>query len=364
MGLGVLWAAYGFSYQGSIEGKDQFNRTLELKISDLNKPVYRDLVTLMDDSHLFPKAYLWGFADTIRAGLEGRGDDEHMFFGEVVEGRAPYLYFPAVLLVRIPLALWLLVLLGLTVIILGAIRYRRDSNPFTREQWIILLFVSGYILVHLLALASGRTSYGGIRHVMPAAAGLGILAGAAAYFRNGALGRKRIWIPAGLLVLAFIMTIGEKRIYEYHNELVGGTENAYKYFVNEGIYLGQRFYEIEDFFKDIELDSTEQISSWSWLMREEVKAAGLDMERGVVKDIHDDDNEAGRIKGYYIIEMPTYNTWPNWDPSRLDALETRKRLGNLNIAYGELSDPEYWARSMSGAIFRYLAENREYDWPV
>ncbi|SFR48031.1 Dolichyl-phosphate-mannose-protein mannosyltransferase [Robiginitalea myxolifaciens] len=364
IGLGVLWAAYGFSYEGSIEGKDQFNRSLELKISDLNKPIYRNLVTFMDNSRLFPKAYLWGFADTIRAGMEGRGDDEHKFFGEVVMGRAPYLYFPAVLLVRIPLALQLVLLLGLGVLIYCAIKARKGEGSFTKEQWVIIAFVGTLVIMHVLALASGRTSYGGVRHAMPITAGLGILAGASAFLGLPRLGIRNRLIPYGLLLITFVMTVTEKRIYEYHNEIVGGTENAYKFFANEGLYLGQRFYEIRDFFDGIHVDSTENIQSWSWLMKEEVNASKLDVERGIVKDIFDDSNSEGKVKGYFIIESWLYHPWPNWDPARLDALKTVKRLGNISIAYGELADPENWAFSMSGKVFEYLAETREPDWDL
>lgn len=362
IGLTVLWAAYGFNYEGSIVGKDQFNRSLDLKISDLNKPIYRDLVTFMDNSRLFPKAYLWGFADTIRAGMEGRGDDEHKFFGEVVMGRAPVLYFPGVLLSRIPLALQLLFLIALGVLIRCALKFRKGNSAISKQQWVIIAFIGTFIIMHLLALASGRTSYGGIRHAMPVTAGLGILAGASAFLRLSRLGKWNRLIPLGLLVIAFIMTISEKRIFEYHNEIVGGTENAYKYFANEGIYLGQRFYEIRDFLEGVELDSTERINSWSWLMREEVKASDLEVDRGIVKDIFDDSNSEGRIKGYFIIEMWSYHPWPNWDPARLDALKTVKRLGNINIAYGELEDQENWAYSMSGKVFQYLAETQDPDW--
>ncbi|WP_088341025.1 tetratricopeptide repeat protein [Robiginitalea sediminis] len=364
MSLFVLWASYGFRTHSSAGGEDRFNRSLELKIADLNKPVWRNLVGLMDQSGLFPKAYLWGFADTLRAGMEGRGDDEHKFFGEVVLGRAPYLYFPSVLLVKIPLALLAVSLLGLGLLLWWRYQYRSGANPLSREQWIIVLFILVYIGFHLLALASGRTSYGGIRHVMPVALGLGLLAGATGHFRVARFHRYSIGIPLTLLLLGFAMTLGEKRIYEYYNEIVGGTENSYKYFADEGQYLGQRFYEIRDFFEGVNLDSTERIYSWSWLMREEVKASGLEMERSAVADIHDSSNKEGLMKGYFIFEMWLYDPWPNWDPARIQSLTPVKRLGNINLAYGELKDPENWAYSMRDQVMRYLAENQEPDWEL
>ena len=263
--------------------------------------------------------------------MEGRDEDEHKFCGEVVMGKAPYLYFPSVLLVKIPLALLILSLLGLGMVVWWLIRRRSGSIPFSRTQCIILLFVLTYTGAHLLALASGRTSYGGIRHVMPVVVSLGFLAGAAVHLRIPALKRHSLWVPLGLLLLGFSMTIREKRVYEYYNEMVGGTHNSYRYFADEGQYLGQRFYEIREFFEGLERDSTDKIYSWSWLMREEVIASGLDIERSIVKDIHDNSNKEGRMKGYFILEIWRYDPWPNWDPARLDPLTTVKRIGNIKI---------------------------------
>lgn len=364
MSLFVLWASYGFHAHSSAGGEDQFNRSLELKIADLNKPLWRNLVTVMDQSHLFPKAYLWGFADTLRAGMEGRGDDEHKFFGEVVIGKAPYFYFPSVLLVKIPLALLVLSLLGMGMVVWWFVRRRSGSVPLNRTQCIILLFVLTYAGAHLLALASGRTSYGGIRHVMPVVVALGFLAGAAVHLPVPALKRHSLWVPLGLLLLGLLMTIREKRVYEYYNEIVGGTGNSYRYFADEGQYLGQRFYEIQEYFSGLERDSIDKIYSWSWLMREEVIASGLDIERSMVKDIHDNSNKEGRMKGYFILEIWRYDPWPNWDPARLDPLTTVKRIGNINIGYGELTDPENWAYSMRDLVMRYLAENTSPDWDL
>src|SRR3546814_16201756 len=43
------------------------------------------------------------------------------------------------------------------------------------------------------------------------------------------------------------MTLREPRVWEYHNALAGGTANAYRMFMNEGVDLGQRFHELRAF---------------------------------------------------------------------------------------------------------------------
>ena len=39
------------------------------------------------------RAYLWGFADTIRAGMEGR-ENPQLFFGRLYNYRGPRYFFP------------------------------------------------------------------------------------------------------------------------------------------------------------------------------------------------------------------------------------------------------------------------------
>ena len=365
LALTVLWATYGFQYHSSKGDQDQFNRSLALKIEDLNTGTWKHLVSYMEHSHLFPRAYVWGFADTIRAGIEGRGEDEHLFFGTIVEGRAPYLYFPGTILAKLPLALLAIFLIGITLLAKAFIRYRKSGSAgVNKSQWIVIAFVLAFVLAHLLALASGRTSYGGIRHALPVVGGIGLLAGAIVLLKIPRWPHANRLVAAALLSLTLIMTLGEQRIYEYYNELVGGTENAYKYFADEGIYQGQRFYETKAFFDQPGIDSNENISCWAWYMREEWQAAQLNFEADAVKDIYDDSNEDGLMKGYYILPMNIYLRWSNWDPDDIKDLKTVKRIGNISIAYGEFKDPKNWAYSMYSKVIKYIRETDDPDWTL
>ncbi len=51
---------------------ESFNGPLAAKIDDVASPRYHAVLTVMAKTHVAPRSYLWGFADTIRAGLEGR----------------------------------------------------------------------------------------------------------------------------------------------------------------------------------------------------------------------------------------------------------------------------------------------------
>ena len=68
----MLWASYLFRYSDSPAGQESFNRPLVNKINDVASPTYHAMLATMAATHVVPRAYLWGFADTIRAGMEGR----------------------------------------------------------------------------------------------------------------------------------------------------------------------------------------------------------------------------------------------------------------------------------------------------
>ena len=103
-----MWSFYLFRFSESPNTSDeQFNRTLAEKISDVKSPVYRTGLNVMANGRLFPRAYTWGMADTIRAGAEGRVASV-LAFGNVYYGKAPFYYFPGVIAVKLPLGLLLL----------------------------------------------------------------------------------------------------------------------------------------------------------------------------------------------------------------------------------------------------------------
>ncbi len=360
LALTALWASYGFQNFSSEGKQDQFNRTLTQKIEDLNSPSWKRLIGFMEETNIVPRAYIWGLADTVRAGIEGRGDDEHLFFGEVALGRPPVLYFPAVIISKIPLGLLLISLVALGLIGGQLARsYKKWNSQLNSQQWMAIGFVVAFMIAHLLTLASGRTSYGGIRHALPVVAGLGILAGGITLLSFKKIKSLSWIIPLFLFASTAVMTFGEKRIFEYHNEIVGGTKNAYKSFDNEGLYLGQRFNETEAFFNQPEINNTEEIQLWAWYMEEEWKAGKLNIIEGV-KDIHDENIE-GIMEGYFIVNISDLIPKPNWDPRVIDSLERVKRIGNIWIMYGQMKDPVAWAYSMTHAVRKYIRETENPD---
>ena len=236
----VLWSFYLFRFNESpVTSEEQFNRTLAEKISDVKSPVYRAGLTVMAQWRLFPRAYTWGMADTIRAGAEGRVSSV-LAFGSVYYGKAPFYYFLGAIAVKIPLGLLLLTAVGAVLLAL-----RRTPREF------IAPFLGLFLLsiLFLIVLAKG-SSYGGIRHALTVVPLLALLAAVAVYRAI----QTRSRLLQGSVIIAFaaalVSAIPVMRPWEYYNETVGGAEHGHRYFGDEGMDLGLRSKELVSYYNE------------------------------------------------------------------------------------------------------------------
>ena len=100
-----------------------------------------------------PRTYLWGFADTVRTGLEGR-ESFQLFVGTVYHSRGPRYFFLAMIAVKVPIGLIVLILLGLFLVI------TRRLSP----DWILPCGVVLAVAVFFLLVLSTGSTYAVIRH--------------------------------------------------------------------------------------------------------------------------------------------------------------------------------------------------------
>jgi tetratricopeptide (TPR) repeat protein len=249
----TLWGLYRFRFNESPAGLDLFNRPLAAKIADLHRPVLRDAVSLMARTHFMPRSYLWGLADILHVGVEGRVIP--MFFmGRTYMERAPFYFFPTVVLIKLPLGLTALALLGVVVVLFQRRARRppdsrRDAgatgNWSGSEPLLVILLFGGLLLVMLI---KGTSSYAGMRHaliVLPSVA----VAGAAAL--TIAWERKSRALLAGIAlatVAAMVSALPVLRPWEYYNELVGGANNAWRHLSDESMESGQRTKELAAYY--------------------------------------------------------------------------------------------------------------------
>ena len=354
--LALLWGMYGFRYHADRDGGDAFNRALEDKIADVSSPALRTALADADRFHLLPRAYLWGLADTVRTGVEGRGIAAHLVWGRVYEGRTPWFTWPAILAAKIPLALSALALLGFVLL-------WRARLP-ARTRW-MLAVLAGASAVHLAALMVSPAAWGGVRHATPLIAAAAVLAGGAVAEAWRRRSRVLGAVVAALFVAAFAMTIRTPRLWEYHNELVGGSAGAWRYFDNEGLNLGQRFGEIRDFHERVIRPGGLPMYSNYWMMESQVRAARLNYHRYV--ESLDDDNVAGLYDGWFVYATSDHNPWPQfgWNPDEVfKGMTLAARFGNVEIWRGRLLRPKSRASSLNGQVMDYIYKKNGSDWAL
>jgi tetratricopeptide (TPR) repeat protein len=334
--MAVLWASYLFRYSESPSGQESFNRRLVEKIDDVSSPGYHAVLTAMAATHVVPRAYLWGFADTIRAGMEGR-DSPQMFFGKAYHFRAPRYFFPAAIAIKVPIGLIALILLGPSLCLA-----RRIPPDWMLPCGIVL----GVAVAFLFVLSRGAT-YAGIRHALPVLILLAVFAGVSI---EVALSQQN-WQLRSLVALALfasaLSALPQMRPWEYFNEFVGGTSNAYKYFSDEGVDLGQRSKEMAEYYR-LKLKPAEILPvCLYWIWDEEKEARGIDClgsnEKRDATLIELPERSGTIFAGRSDFIQRSY-----WDAAAVREAQPSKRLGNLFVFQGtfylpgEAASDLYW----------------------
>ncbi len=318
--LAALWATYGFRYTESASSSEVFNRPLADKIADVQSPVYRAALRGMRATHIVPRAYLWGLADTVRAGLEGRVIPITAF-GRAYMGSGPRYYFPAMIALKLPIGLTALILVGLFAV---------ATQRVLSEG---VLTVLGAAVFFLIVLIAGST-YAGIRHALPVVVLLAILGGVGMQFAFSS--KSAAWKVAGgaFLAIAALSALPAMRPWEYFNEIIGRASRAYLYFGDEGVDLGQRVKELAEYYhRVIEPSGEVPIIFYGPISEVEEKARridwlGLDMKRDQLK------LESHTFSGIVVIDARFLGRHPFWDIAALRGATPAARFGNLMVFRG------------------------------
>ena len=319
----VLWGFYFFRFTESSAGREVFNRHLADKIADVRSPAYRLVLNAMASSHVVPRAYIWGFADTIRAGLEGRVIPIRAF-GRPYIGTGPRYFFPTMIALKLPIGLGVLVLIGLLLF------FTRRAPPEWNLGFAIVLAAA---VLFLLVLSLGST-YGGIRHALPVVVLLAISGGLAmqsALSSNSKVSKAAV---AATLIASALSALPVMRPWEYFNEIIGGAKNGFLYFSDEGVDIWQRGKEIAQYYHRVLEPSGEvPILSYEPIGEPEKKALGLDW---LGRDPKRDETRLSSpiFSGTVLINARFLGTWPFWDSSSLRDAAPSARFGNLLVFRG------------------------------
>jgi tetratricopeptide (TPR) repeat protein len=357
--LAVLWGAYDFRFHAAADGSDDYNEAMAGKIAALRIPQWRERIGFLDAHQLLPRPYLWGLADTVRAGVEGRGESLNLLWGRTYMGKSPWFTFPSYLLGKLPLGLLALAGLGL----LALVRLPAATAAEALRRRALLLALGVLALGHLLALGQSQGTYAGIRHALPVVVVLAVLGGAA--IALALRHRARVLGGAVLACLAatVALTIREPRLWEYHNELAGGTANAWRAFGNEGLDLGQRAFELAQFHDAVIAPTGQPLYSGYWFAEEQARALGLNYARRVL-DL-DDTNVEGIYEGFVVYGMENHVPMPQWDHDPVEmfaGLERVARFGHIEVWRGRQARPKARASALSDRIGEYIYEQGGQDW--
>ncbi|WP_437569861.1 tetratricopeptide repeat protein [Sorangium sp. So ce542] len=326
----MLWAFYGFRFLES-PGVDPsvvtFNRPLASKIADLSSPTHRALLGLVADGHLLPRAYIWGLADILRAGIDGRHDSLFVL-GKLFQGTTPWYTFPVVLLVKIPLGVLALAIAG--VVLLA----RRDGIPAWRSAGLVWL---GWGAFYLCFLIRGNSGYAGIRHALPVIVVAAVLAALAVI--HAASSGPRWWRAGAAVALlgALVSAWPRMRPWEYYNELVGGSSEAWRYFADDGLDNSQRARELAAYYDEHVRGTGQRAYDYYGVAGEEAEA------RGLVFDSLDDPSDSDRLSGTVFMVTREMSPRPSYDKAVFRDREPVARFGNLMVFQGEFQIP--WLRA-------------------
>jgi hypothetical protein len=344
--MAILWGFYFFRYAETRGGQEAFNRPLADKIRDVNTPFYHSVLAGMAASHIVPRAYLWGFADTIHAGMEGRPDPQ-LIFGRPYMGKGPKYFFPAMIAVKLPIGLSVLSLLGLILFFA-----RKLPTEWNFPMGVILAAA----ILFLLVLAMGAT-YAGIRHALPVVALLSIFAGIFVERALASSSRSLKAVAVLAYVLACVSAVPVLRPWEYFNEFVGGTKNGYKYFSDEGVDLGQRTKEIIDYYRKFLKPAGETPTIIYETSDEELKGRGVEyLGRDMQRDLKrlSQPERSGTI----FIRSPFLCPNTFWDRRAFREATPAARFGNLFVYQGTFLSPADAAAALYfHGIEKHYADN-------
>jgi len=318
----ILWAFYSFRFRESSSVEEVFNRPLLLKIDDVGSPAYHFVLSVLARTHILPRAYIWGFADTVHAGLEGRAFQQ-LAFGHVYYNKAPWYFFPGMIAAKLPIGLGLIALSGFFL-------FFRKGYP--REWKLPATILIAAALCFFLVLRSGST-YAGVRHALPMVVVLAILGGmviATAVHSKGNV--LRVFIGLTLL-MALVSALPVLRPWEYFNEIVGGAEKGYLYFDDDGVDLGQRTKELARYYQQV-IQPTHEVPFVTYVISPaEKRARGIDWMGANLSRDESRMNEP-TFSGTVLINARSVSRRLWWDMATIRAATPVVRFGNLLVFRG------------------------------
>jgi hypothetical protein len=352
----ILWGCYGFRFdergasaaqaelaEGTKAGA--FNRPIDDKISDLSRPSSRAPIQLALDWRMLPRAYLWGLADIARVGLEGRTDT--YVLGKLFRGDTPWYFFPLMIAIKLPLGLLCFALAG------GAMLARRRTRIRVARYALPLAVLLGWMALHMFLLMRGNSGYAGVRHALTVYPVIAVLAGVPIVTAVA----SKSWLARSVgvagLVLTLAMVVPKMRPWEYFNELIGGPDNAWRSFSDEGVDSGQRVGELVRYYNDHLRDSKVPVYDFYGVCEPDRKLYKL----GFAELGADPNDPARSLEGVVFVSTTAMVPSPLYDYAAFRQAGPAARFGNLLVLQGKFDIPWLPAERKSTAAFEELSKS-------
>jgi hypothetical protein len=230
LGVGVLWAFYGFRYAARPAGLHLIPSLADY--SQGLKPFDRGVILWLAHLRLLPESYLMGMVDIKAFAKE---------FNTFVLGRwyphGVLWYFPAAIAIKTTLGMLALVGLAGFAMVTGKMGKTRDRS---RALVYVLTLCLGYLAI---AMVNGLNI--GVRHILPLYALAAIVAGAGV----AALApRSRAWLGVcSVLIAAHVVSALSifPNSLAYANEAWGGARNAHNILNDSNVDWGRQLYQVK-----------------------------------------------------------------------------------------------------------------------
>jgi tetratricopeptide (TPR) repeat protein len=159
-----------------------------------------------------------------------------------------------------------------------------------------------------------------------------------------------VWVkalPVVAIVWIAVTVLPQRRIWEYHNALAGGTANAWLGFQNESVDLGQRSDEMIAYYRAH--IAPEQLRYGYWTEEEQLTGAGVTIRHPKPEEVAD-----GYIRGWQVRRAPGLPE-KNWEHIEvLRGATPTARFGNMFIYHQSFYMPVVAAQIISGEGRRQL----------
>ncbi len=210
LGVGILWAFYGFRYAARPDGL-QLNPALSETIGQLSRPHEAAVVKACARFHLLPESYLMGLAD-----VRNMSDFYQSYVLGKIYAHGQWFYFPLAFLIKSTSAFLFLFAIAIFAIATGRLR-----------RWREILYMTVPASFYLFVAMISRMNIG-VRHILCLYAFFAVLIGGALW---ALIQRHRAWIYVVVVLLAY-QAVTAIRMYPaymaYANEFWGGPTQTWK----------------------------------------------------------------------------------------------------------------------------------------